>query len=55
MLVVAEFRKNEVGRNITTVVRQNISQYVKASQYFKGAKITKMAITCLQGGCEICC
>lgn len=31
----------QVGRNLPTVVKLNISQYLKASQYFKGAKITK--------------
>lgn len=38
--VVAEFRE-KMERNVPTVVKLNILQNSKASQYFKGAKITK--------------
>lgn len=38
--VVAEFRE-QMERNVPPVVKLNILQTLKASQYFKGAKITK--------------
>ena len=34
-------KKKKGGRNLPTAGKKNISQYLKASQYFKGAKITK--------------
>lgn len=39
--VVGKKKEKDVGRNLPTVVKLNISQYLKASQYFKGGKITK--------------